>query len=80
MLVYIIGSYRLMCLNFDDVPRLSHPVCILNFESSVYACIFLWNSLTEYHSYVVLEYCIGGLQEMLDKAPHNKFPLFQAHK
>jgi len=30
--------------------------------------------------YVVLEYCVGGLQEMLDKAPHNKFPGWQAHR
>lgn len=30
--------------------------------------------------YVVLEYCVGGLQEMLDKAPSNKFPIWQAHK
>lgn len=30
--------------------------------------------------YVVLEYCVGGLQEMLDKAPGNKFPVWQAHK
>ena len=31
-------------------------------------------------SYVVLEYCVGGLQEMLDKAPQNKFPVWQAHR
>lgn len=30
--------------------------------------------------YVVLEYCVGGLQEMLDKAPTNKFPMWQAHR
>uniref|UniRef100_A0A1X7UJ62 Uncharacterized protein n=2 Tax=Amphimedon queenslandica TaxID=400682 RepID=A0A1X7UJ62_AMPQE len=30
--------------------------------------------------YIVLEYCVGGLQEMLDKAPRNKFPIWQAHK
>ena len=29
---------------------------------------------------MVLEYCVGGLQEMLDKAPGNKFPTWQAHK
>ncbi|XP_064386866.1 serine/threonine-protein kinase stk11-like [Halichondria panicea] len=29
--------------------------------------------------YMVLEYCVGGLQEMLDKAPHNRFPPWQAH-
>ena len=31
-------------------------------------------------TYMVLEYCVGGLQEMLDKAPGNKFPTWQAHK
>lgn len=30
--------------------------------------------------YIVLEYCVGGLQEMLDKTPKNKFPVWQAHK
>ena len=30
--------------------------------------------------YIVLEYCVGGLQEMLDKAPRNKFPIWQAHR
>ena len=35
-----------------------------------------WLHLT----YVVLEYCIGALQEMLDKSPANKFPVWQAHK
>ncbi|KAL5486510.1 hypothetical protein EMCRGX_G018998 [Ephydatia muelleri] len=29
---------------------------------------------------MVLEYCIGGLQEMLDNAPGNKLPVWQAHK
>ena len=29
---------------------------------------------------MVLEYCAGSLQEMLDKAPRNKFPTWQAHK
>lgn len=30
--------------------------------------------------YVVLEYCVGGLQEMLDKVPQHKFPVWQAHR
>lgn len=44
--------------------------------TSVCEC-FLWQVSP---SYVVLEYCVGGLQEMLDKAPSNKFPIWQAHK
>ncbi|KAI8123294.1 hypothetical protein FF38_11733 [Lucilia cuprina] len=30
--------------------------------------------------YLVMEYCVGGLQEMLDSAPEKKIPLFQAHR
>lgn len=29
--------------------------------------------------YMIMEYCAGGLQEMLESAPDKKFPLFQAH-
>ncbi|XP_047101972.1 serine/threonine-protein kinase stk11-like isoform X2 [Schistocerca piceifrons] len=29
--------------------------------------------------YMVLEYCVGGLQDMLESAPKKKFPLWQAH-
>nr|CAD7456821.1 unnamed protein product [Timema tahoe] len=29
--------------------------------------------------YMVLEYCVGGLQDMLESTPLNKFPLWQAH-
>ena len=29
--------------------------------------------------YVVFEYCIGGLNDLLDHAPNNKFPIWQAH-
>lgn len=27
-----------------------------------------------------MEYCIGGLQEMLDSVPSKKLPLFQSHR
>jgi serine/threonine-protein kinase 11 len=30
--------------------------------------------------YVVLEYCVGGLQEMLDKTTTHRFPVWQAHR
>uniref|UniRef100_A0A1A9Z488 non-specific serine/threonine protein kinase n=1 Tax=Glossina pallidipes TaxID=7398 RepID=A0A1A9Z488_GLOPL len=30
--------------------------------------------------YLIMEYCVGGLQEMLDSAPQKKMPLFQAHR
>ncbi|GLH06674.1 hypothetical protein R5R35_011899 [Gryllus longicercus] len=29
--------------------------------------------------YLVLEYCVGGLQDMLESTPKKKFPLWQAH-
>jgi len=30
--------------------------------------------------YMVMDYCVGGLQEMLESAPDKRFPIFQAHK
>ncbi|XP_046366451.1 serine/threonine-protein kinase STK11-like [Haliotis rufescens] len=30
--------------------------------------------------YLVMEYCVGELQEMLEKAPKKKLPLWQAHR
>lgn len=29
--------------------------------------------------YLVMEYCVGGLQEMLESVPDKKLPIFQAH-
>lgn len=30
--------------------------------------------------YMVMEYCVGELQELLEAAPDKKFPIFQAHR
>jgi len=30
--------------------------------------------------YMIMDYCVGGLQEMLESAPDKRFPIFQAHK
>lgn len=30
--------------------------------------------------YLIMEYCVGGLQELVDSAPDKKLPLFQVHK
>ena len=30
--------------------------------------------------YMVFEYCVGSLQQMLDNAPNNRFPEFQAQQ
>ncbi|NXH18980.1 STK11 kinase, partial [Bucco capensis] len=37
--------------------------------------IFLDSSCT----YMVMEYCVCGMQEMLDSVPEKRFPVFQAH-
>uniref|UniRef100_T1JKR9 Serine/threonine-protein kinase STK11 n=1 Tax=Strigamia maritima TaxID=126957 RepID=T1JKR9_STRMM len=29
--------------------------------------------------YIVMEYCVGGLQDLLESTPNNKFPIWQAH-
>lgn len=29
--------------------------------------------------YLIMEYCVGGLQDMLESTPQKKFPLWQAH-
>lgn len=30
--------------------------------------------------YLLMEYCVGGLQDMLEHSPGCKFPCWQAHK
>ncbi|XP_037956883.1 serine/threonine-protein kinase STK11 [Teleopsis dalmanni] len=30
--------------------------------------------------YLIMEYCVGNLQELVDSAPEKKLPLFQAHR
>ena len=29
--------------------------------------------------YLIFEYCVSGLQELLDSSPLKKFPLWQSH-
>ncbi|XP_014211652.1 serine/threonine-protein kinase STK11 [Copidosoma floridanum] len=29
--------------------------------------------------YIIMEFCVGGLQDMLESTPHKKFPIWQAH-
>lgn len=29
--------------------------------------------------YLVMEFCVGGLQDMLESTPKKRFPLWQAH-
>uniref|UniRef100_A0A8C7KZU0 Serine/threonine-protein kinase STK11 n=1 Tax=Oncorhynchus kisutch TaxID=8019 RepID=A0A8C7KZU0_ONCKI len=35
--------------------------------------------LTAHLTYMVMEYCVCGMQEMLDSVPEKRFPVFQAH-
>jgi hypothetical protein len=35
--------------------------------------------LNSRYSYLVMEYCVSELQEMLQSAPEKKFPVWQAH-
>ena len=36
-------------------------------------------SLTLVFTYLFMEYCVSGLQDMLDSATAKKFPIWQAH-
>lgn len=38
-------------------------------------CLFSLTLLT----YMVMEYCVCGMQEMLDSVDEKRFPIFQAH-
>uniref|UniRef100_A0A6Q2XBY9 non-specific serine/threonine protein kinase n=1 Tax=Esox lucius TaxID=8010 RepID=A0A6Q2XBY9_ESOLU len=50
-----------------------HLVDVLYNEENV--CVPLTGGLT----YMVMEYCVCGMQEMLDSVPEKRFPVFQAH-
>lgn len=39
----------------------------------------LANLLNSPLTYMVMEYCVCGMQEMLDSVPEKRFPVFQAH-
>ncbi|CDQ57526.1 unnamed protein product [Oncorhynchus mykiss] len=42
-------------------------------------CCVLSIPLTAHLTYMVMEYCVCGMQEMLDSVPEKRFPVFQAH-
>lgn len=52
--------------------KLSHP--------NVIQLIEVFEDTAKEKIYMVLEYCVGGLQELLDKSKQRKFPVGQAHK
>lgn len=41
--------------------------------------LLLNNLSLTFHKYMILEYCVGELQEMLDSIDTKKFPIWQAH-
>ncbi|NXE84254.1 STK11 kinase, partial [Cochlearius cochlearius] len=40
---------------------------------------FFMRFLNSAFTYMVMEYCVCGMQEMLDSVPEKRFPVFQAH-
>ena len=60
------------CREIQLLKRLQHKHVIQLFD-------VLYNDEKQ-KMYMVMEYCVGGLQEMLESAPEKKFPIWQAHK
>lgn len=51
---------------------------ILNHKNVIQLLDVLYNEEKQ-KMYLVMEYCVGGLQEMLESAVDKKLPVFQAH-
>ncbi|NXE56698.1 STK11 kinase, partial [Dromaius novaehollandiae] len=47
-------------------------------KQKIYPFIFA-HFLNSAFTYMVMEYCVCGMQEMLDSVPEKRFPVFQAH-
>ncbi|XP_062125148.1 serine/threonine-protein kinase STK11 [Drosophila sulfurigaster albostrigata] len=62
----------------QNVTREIHLLKQLKHKNVVQLVDVLYNDEKQ-KMYLVMEYCIGGLQEMLDHAPDKKMPLYQAH-
>jgi len=60
------------CREILLMKRLSHRNVIRLFD-------VLYNEEKQ-KMYMIIEYCVGGLQEMLESAVGKRFPMFQAHK
>ncbi|XP_071444289.1 serine/threonine-protein kinase stk11 isoform X1 [Hetaerina americana] len=46
---------------------------------NVIGLVDVFNNEEKQKMYMVLEYCVGVLQEMLESTPHKKLPIWQAH-
>ncbi|XP_023179960.1 serine/threonine-protein kinase STK11 [Drosophila hydei] len=62
----------------QNVTREIHLLKQLKHQNVVQLVDVMYNEEKQ-KMYLVMEYCIGGLQEMLDHAPEKKMPLYQAH-
>ena len=63
-------------------PVLSREIHILSklHHKNVIRLVEVFEDEEKQKLYVVLEYCVGGLQELLERCTLHKFPLQQAHR
>ncbi|KAL1140266.1 hypothetical protein AAG570_000198 [Ranatra chinensis] len=62
----------------QNVQREIQLLKLLKHKNVIELVDVLYNNEKE-KMYIVMEYCVGGLQDMLDSTPSKKFPLWQAH-
>ncbi|KAJ7378663.1 Serine/threonine-protein kinase stk11 [Desmophyllum pertusum] len=60
---------------FKEKFSYSNDSCILTLSNST----TLYTTKHKQKMYMIMEYCVGELQEMLDSIEQHKFPLWQAH-
>ena len=71
----IINTLAMMaCLLFREIKLLQ----MLNHKNVIQLFEVLHNSEKQ-KMYLIFEYCVSGLQELLDSSPLKKFPIWQAH-
>ncbi|GAB1295327.1 Serine/threonine-protein kinase STK11 [Apodemus speciosus] len=64
----------------QPVLHLGHPGSILSVYPAVGRTPSLWSEAASGRpTYMVMEYCVCGMQEMLDSVPEKRFPVCQAH-
>lgn len=51
---------------------------LLNHKNVISLVEVLYNDEKQ-KMYIIMEYCVGGLQDMLESTPSKKFPIWQAH-
>ena len=68
-----------MSTNFFSDEQVLWPFFTLNVQIRHFKEFNIFLSLIIL-TYMVMEYCVGGLQDMLESAPGKKLPLWQAHE